>query len=296
MADDLAEVADELYAMPPEDFVEARDARAKQARAEGDRELATEVRELPKPTAAAWLLNQLARLRPDEVEQLVGLGDELREAQQSLDGDQMRALNQQRQQVVRAFARQAAQLADELGRPLSDAVAQQVQETLRAAVADAEAGQALLSGRLTTALSYVGMGEVSVTAAVAVPKARRSPPRTASRKHAAPPPPDDEVAAARDRRRETAREALTEAEQQAEAAAGVLAETEQRVRELQDAHAAVTERLEALRAELEEVQAEAAETDERQHEATDAHDAAVTAAEEAAAAVERAREELDELG
>ena len=108
MADDLAEVADELYAMPPEDFVEARDARAKQARAEGDRELATEVRELPKPTAAAWLLNQLARLRPDEVDQLVGLGDELREAQQSLDGDQMRALNQQRQQVVRAFARQAA--------------------------------------------------------------------------------------------------------------------------------------------------------------------------------------------
>ena len=125
VAEDLADVADELYAMPPEDFVAAREARAKQA---GPRATGTSHRgaRAAQADGAAWLLNQLARQRPDEVEQLVGLGDELREAQQSLDGDQMRALNQQRQQVVRAFSRQAAQLAEELGRPLSDAVAQQV--------------------------------------------------------------------------------------------------------------------------------------------------------------------------
>ncbi len=297
VADDLADVADELYALPPEEFVAAREARAKQARADGDRELAAQVRELPKPTVAAWLLNQLARQRPEAVDQLVGLGDELREAQQSLDGDQMRALNQQRQQVVRAFSRQAAQLAEALERPLSDAVAQQVEETLRAAVADADAGQALLSGRLTTALSYVGMGEGSVTAAVAVPKARRSPPTTStSRKHAKQPPPDDEVAAARERRRESARQALAEAEQDVTDTAGTLAEREQAVRELDDRQAALAERLETLRAELEEVEAEAADVDDRQQEAADARDAAAEAARKATEAVERVRGELDELG
>ena len=113
--------------------------------ATGDRELAGEVAGLPKPTVAAWLLNQLARRRAAAVEQLVGLGAELREAQQSLDGDQMRALTRQRQQVVRAFSRQVAELGDELGRPVSGPVAEQVEETLRAAVADEEAGEALLA-------------------------------------------------------------------------------------------------------------------------------------------------------
>lgn len=296
MADDLAAVADELYALPFEDFVAARDVRAKQARADGGRELAAQIRELPKPTVAAWLLNQLARRRSGDVEQLVGLGYELREAQQSLDGDQMRTLNRRRRQVVRAFSRQAGQLADELERPLSDAVAQQVEETLRAAVADAEAGQALLSGRLTRALFYVGMGTGNVTAAVAVPRARRSEPTTTGPPKHAKQPPDDEVGAARERRRDSARHALAEAEQSAREAAGTLAERVQRVRELADQQAALAERVEQLTAELDEVRADAADVDDHHQEASDAHDAAADAAERAAVSVERARGDLDDLG
>ena len=156
----LAEVADRLYAVPPDEFVAERAALARGARDRGERELATAVGKLPKPTVAAWLLNQLVRRRPEAVEQLVALGDELRAAQESLAGDDLRVLSRQRQSVLAGFVRQVKALAGELGRPASDSVTQQVQETLGAAMADGAAGQALRSGRLTTGLSYVGLGEV----------------------------------------------------------------------------------------------------------------------------------------
>ncbi len=251
MADDLGTLADELYALPAEDFVAQRDARAKGLRADGDRDLARQVAALPRPTVAAWLLNQLARRRTAAVEQLVGLGAEMREAQESLDGDQMRALNRQRQQVVRAFSRQVAELGDELGRPVSDAVAQQIEETLRAAVADEEAGHALLSGRLTTALSYVGMGEVSVSSAVAVPRARRARPAPVS--ESAQPgegQQGDELAAARERHRQAARDAVADAQVAAEDADEALARHDRQVSELAEQWSGLQDRLETLRAEL----------------------------------------------
>lgn len=287
----LADVADALYAGAPDEFVASRDARARELRAAGHRELARDVAALPRPTAAAWLLNQLARQRPDAVQQLVALGDELRAAQQNLDGDQLRALTRQRQQVVRAFARQAAQLADELGRPLSDAVGQQVEETLRAAVADEGAGQALLSGTLTTALTYVGMGSVDVSAAVAVPRARPTGRRRTERRSAEP---DDELAAARDRRREAARTALTQAQQDAEAADTTLGERDDALRAASAEHERLAERLDALHAALESAQAEEATAAAEHRSAETAHAEAAASAERAHAAVEAAEQALEE--
>ena len=295
VADDLGSLADALYALPAEDFVAARDARAKQLRADGDRDLAGEVAALPKPTVAAWLLNQLARRRASAVEQLVGLGAELREAQQNLDGDQMRALNRQRQQVVRAFARQVAELGAELGRPVSGPVADQVEETLRAAVADEEAGEALLSGRLTTALSYVGMGQVSVTEAVAVPRAPRAAPRARKRIEDEPAAPADEVAAARERRLQAARDTLAQAEEAADEAVRALADQDQEVAAAAERLTTLQDRLETLRAELSQAETEAASAEAEQAEAQRRRDRADEAAGEARAAVDRARLELDEL-
>jgi hypothetical protein len=51
---DLDEVADELYGVPPEEFVATRRERERQARADGDRVLATSIAALPKPSLAAW--------------------------------------------------------------------------------------------------------------------------------------------------------------------------------------------------------------------------------------------------
>ncbi len=155
---ELDEVADELYAVPPEEFIALRKTRQDEAKADGDKALATEIGGLPKPSAAAWACNLLVREQRAEIEGLVELGDLLREAQESLAGDQLRALDVQRRQLLTALTRQARALANAKGHPVSTSVATQIEETLRAAMSDPEAGQALLTGRLTSPMSYSGMG------------------------------------------------------------------------------------------------------------------------------------------
>lgn len=322
VADDLdarlADVAGELYALPPEDFVAARDATAKGLRTDGQRDLAQSVSALPRPTVAAWLLNQLARRRTAAVGQLVDLGAELRAAQESLDGEQLRALTRQRHQVVRAFSRQVADLGNELGRPVSGTVAGQVEETLRAAVADEEAGQALLSGRLATALSYVGMGQGSVSAAVAGSRVdpaaagekghtgttgragRRGTGSQAAKGRTAPggrhaDREQDELAIARERRREEARAAVEAAEEAAARAESALQDRQQQLSSVAERKSALQDRLEALQAELTQVTAEVAEAEAERDDLQASRDQLEEVVGEARDAVARARRHLHEV-
>src|SRR5438876_12376841 len=101
---DLDRVAAELYALPPEEFTPARDKRAAEARAGGRAALATEIKALRKPTQGAWVVNLLARERPQDLGGLLDLGASLREAQAALQGDELRRLSAQRSQVVGALA------------------------------------------------------------------------------------------------------------------------------------------------------------------------------------------------
>jgi DNA repair exonuclease SbcCD ATPase subunit len=205
----LSDVADELYELPPDEFITARDARRKEARTDGNRELAQAIGKLRKPSTAAWVINTLARREPDELRQLVALGAELREAQRDLDGEQLKELTRQRRRVVRALARQARSLAQQLGRPVSDSVAAQVQDTLRAAVADEDAGRAALSGRLTSPLSYSGVGKADVHGAVAT-----LPPGEAAAPTRAKGESDDGRASTQDRRHRAAQEQLAGAREE----------------------------------------------------------------------------------
>ena len=90
---ELDDVADELYGGPPSVFIEHRDAAAKAARADGDRELAKQITELRKPTVSAWLMNLLVRDDPGFADQVVALGEGLRDAERSLDGPALRELS-----------------------------------------------------------------------------------------------------------------------------------------------------------------------------------------------------------
>src|SRR5215218_3060404 len=88
---DLVAMADDpaahLYGLDLEQFIGARDALAKELRASGDRDGATAVKKLAKPTRAAWAVNRLVRDRPDEIAALVAAGAALAGAQeQLLDG------------------------------------------------------------------------------------------------------------------------------------------------------------------------------------------------------------------
>ena len=163
----LAEVADELYGLPPGQFIEARDERARQARSAGRRADAAAIRKLARPTTSAWLVNQLSRSAAEELSRLFEVGAALQEAQRTLAGDRLRELSVQRRQVVGDLLPVAAGIAGEAGQPASAAVLEEVRATLEAALADQEARDAVRSGRLTKALAYAGLGEVDLTAALA---------------------------------------------------------------------------------------------------------------------------------
>ena len=157
---DLDTVADELYALAPPEFTSRRDARAAEARKAGDKALAAEIKRLRRPTTGAWLANLLARQRSDQVGELLDLGTALRQAQATLAIDDLRRLSQERHRVLTALSREARDLASQGGQVVSDAVAKEVEATLEAALADADAGDALRAGRLTTGLHYSGLGLV----------------------------------------------------------------------------------------------------------------------------------------
>jgi hypothetical protein len=153
-------VADELYALAPPEFTSRRDGRAAEARKAGDKALAAEIKRLRRPTTGAWLANLLARERPDQVGELLDLGTALRQAQATLAVNDLRRLSQERHRVLTALSREAHDLAGRRGQVVSDAVAKEVEATLEAALADADAGEALRAGRLTTGLHYSGLGLV----------------------------------------------------------------------------------------------------------------------------------------
>ncbi|MCW3062993.1 MAG: hypothetical protein JWN32_165, partial [Solirubrobacterales bacterium] len=58
---DVQAAVDQLYAVPLEEFVPERTRLAKELRAQGEETAAAELAKLPKPTAAAWALNHVAR-------------------------------------------------------------------------------------------------------------------------------------------------------------------------------------------------------------------------------------------
>ncbi|MFE6526872.1 hypothetical protein [Streptomyces sp. NPDC057794] len=150
---DLDAVADELYALRPEEFTSARASAVAAARTAGDRELASRIGALRKPSLAAWVSNLLVRSSPGEVEPLLRLGEGLRRAHQDLDGTQLRELSRRQHALIRALSLQARQLAAQAGHPISESVQREVENTLHAVLADPEAAEAWATGRLAKPLS-----------------------------------------------------------------------------------------------------------------------------------------------
>lgn len=154
---DFDTVADELYSLPPEEFTAVRTTREKEAKAAGDIDLAGQIRKLTRPNAVGWLVNQLVRRHPAEVQPLLELGHDLREAAARGSGDRLRELSRLQRRLISALVEEARQPARDAERTVSADTARGVAETLRAALADAAAAQQLLAGRLTGALFRSGL-------------------------------------------------------------------------------------------------------------------------------------------
>jgi hypothetical protein len=172
---DLAAIAAELYALAPGAFTAARNERAKLLRREGQRELAQQVARLAKPTVSAWAVNALAGRGAEALARVVALGAQLREAQEGLDAARLRSLAKERARLLAEAVAAARGAADESGIAVSDAAAAEIEQTLRAAMADAQASAAIRSGLLLHALEGNGLDPVDLAGAVAVPEALDRP-------------------------------------------------------------------------------------------------------------------------
>ncbi|HZZ49759.1 MAG TPA: hypothetical protein VFE65_22950 [Pseudonocardia sp.] len=144
----VARAAEHLYALPRSEFTRARGEWVKQARSGGDRALADSISKLRRPTVAAWLVNQLARRRPDELAALTSLGEALRAAHEQLDGAALRELSARRREVLAGLQHSATDVADG---PVTDAVSRELEEMFTGALAAEGSAGALISGRLSAA-------------------------------------------------------------------------------------------------------------------------------------------------
>jgi hypothetical protein len=290
-------VVDQLYALPPAEFVAAREAQAKAARAAGDRDLAARIRTLRRPTAGAWMVNLLARERPELLRQLVELGGELRAAQEGLRGEDLRALSGQRQQVVSALVEEARRLSRAAGQRGSEEAAYEVERTLLAALADADVGEQVASGALVKPLDYSGfgpVGSVDVVRRDAAPRRVRAGDRPAPAR-ARPAAGNDLSGARRRRERAEAEAALREAEADRRQAASRAKGAAERAADAQRRRQEADAEIGRLSRELHAAQSVATAAQELERDARAKASSAVAEAEEAAARQADARRRLDEL-
>ncbi|HET6673610.1 MAG TPA: hypothetical protein VFG92_09565 [Agromyces sp.] len=300
--DAITAVADDLYALVPEEFTAARNARAKEAKA-GDRELGGRIGELKKPSPSAWIVNQFVRAHADTIDELLGLGADLRAAQADGDGKALTSIGAERRKLVSAALATATEIADAADRPPSRAVLDDVEQTLIAATVDEAAGEALRTGRLVRSLQAVGFEDVDLDGAVAggEPAAGggRAAGRTRSQAPSAAPSRAEREQAERAERRRAEREQLEsdvrEAGDRADAARRALEEAQDLLHaaewnadELRDERHDLETRLKELRTEIAD-----AERDEREAERVRAK--AATAADRARDDVEAAQAALDAL-
>jgi hypothetical protein len=285
-ADPLLDIAEELYALAPAEFTATRNQWAKQTKADGDPDLARRVGELRKPSTAAWVVNMLMRHQGEQMVRVLDLGASLRQAQADLDGEALRELTRQRRQLTTAVTGQGRDLARELGQKLTEAVADQVQTTLHAAMVDEQAAAAVRSGLLVGTITATGVGTADVVDSVAVPeaigltaRARAMPARKRPDLSVVPDREQDkrdEQQEARAAERKAAREAVEAAVSAADEAQKRLRKATRRVKKVEARTLQAADELEGtkrrvaeLEHELETLDDEAVAADEKRDRAED---------------------------
>jgi len=245
--DNLDAHIDRLYGLPLDEFVIQRDALAKQLRADGDRQAASAVKALRKPTAGAWALNQAVRRRREETGALLAAGERLRAAHQALlsggGRDELRQAMGEQRALSTVLADCAEAIASETGKS-GPALKERVRSTLHAAALEDDVREQLAAGRLVREREAVGLGGVfgeSDAPAPAAPAPAR-PGRTGRAKRAAGAEQPEQAERA-------------EAQQLVAQAQAAVEQAQAAVEEARAAHEDASERLEAARAAASDAQA-----------------------------------------
>src|SRR5436190_6401472 len=149
--DDIDAATTDLYRLPRDEFTSARDGLARRLRRENKHTQADEVKALRKPTAAAWLVNQLSHQATADLKKLLSAGERMRKARTATE--MRKAALAERDAIAKLLAR-----AERIAGPQSATTSERVRETLHAAAGDVEVGRLVASGRLDKERQLVGFG------------------------------------------------------------------------------------------------------------------------------------------
>ncbi|PRY38046.1 hypothetical protein [Umezawaea tangerina] len=253
---DVDQAADELYSLPPADFVTAR---TKRVTAAPDKDTARAIAALRRPTVAAWAVNRLVRDGHALVDEAFDLGSRLRSAQRRMHGSELRRLDVRRRELITELTALASTSAG----GLTPEAEQQVRNTFTAAMSDATLADQLREARLTKALEYSGFGPLTDATPIDDLSERR--------------------ALRHERKLAEAREALEEAEQRVTA-------HEKEVKDATTEHANRLRTLEDLRSQLRDAERQAQQA-KRTLDKAEQH---LTSAETARTAAQTAVTELEQ--
>jgi hypothetical protein len=274
--DPLQDAVAELYSSDPDEFVERRGALVARARAAGQTPVAKQIAGLRKPTRSAWIVNQLVRTLPEVTSELASLGEELRAAQGSLDGEALRELSRRRRELVESLTRQAFAVSGQQAPPAG--LRDEVTATLGAALADPQVAGQLATGALERAAYSEGFGSIGPPdltlvkgagdgAAAGLPRTKPAQPAKRARRARAAPPPADQARAERERRRRAARAEAEQAAAEADRAGAAATAAEQ---ELEATVQRLEEQLADARRDLAGARSRARRARARQHSARQA--------------------------
>lgn len=280
---DLDGAATELYGLDPDEFMAARTALVAQARAAGDRALASAVGALRKPTRSAWLVNLLARDAPDRLRQLDELADRMAAAHQALDMATLRALGAERQRLIDAATAQAVAAGSDRGYQATEAVRAEVGQTLAAAIADPESRAEARAGRVVKVRVYSGFGFPLAVSP--------SPPGTGP---ASPDAVAEEPSVAADAVRRASESARRRAQEAVDAATAALVEARATLKDARSADAEAHQRLDRAAHEVADLRAELRAAESAELAARQSANESADRLHEALGAVQQAEQTLSE--
>jgi hypothetical protein len=274
VADLSEDVIAQLYSVPPDEFMAKRTELADAERGNGDAAAARAIGKLRKPTVSAYLVNALVHGDTSIADELSGLGDRMRAAQDALDAATLRELTTERRKLV---DRLTASAFNNAGRKDPTATLRdEVSGTFDAAIADADIAARL--GQLQRAEQWSGFGFMP-TGAPQLTVVRGGRDEKPAKKAAAKP----KLSAAEKRKQQRALTAARDAFTKAEAALDDANHTErqlgEQVRQLSRKLARMQTQLDDTRADLEQARKDTT--------------AAKSARREARAALDKAERDTD---
>jgi hypothetical protein len=162
-----------LWEVPPEQFVEARNALVRELRDHGQTGEAKRVAALRKPSTPLWIVNQLGRRAGAVVEELIEATQRARRAQvQAGARDELHHAMRAQREALHKLLGEAEKAAAGIGTRITPEIRRRIQDTMQTAAAADPKG--LREGTLEEELSAAGFGALLAGGVAARAAAQRS--------------------------------------------------------------------------------------------------------------------------